>query len=344
MPKRRDADPAIRLTLIEADAIHVYIDEAPGRPARAIVRQVGGEVRSVDPLPQSGRFDILPEGVAPQASLSIGHRWDHAERTERPRPVAEAQQDKSSVGTHDKAMLAVEVSAPTKGGEPARRIVWLPFTKYMSMGLNTERTVALPDGRHVTMAFGRLQRPLPGFEVSLVDFQMIAYDHRGAPRDYQSVLRVSPTRLDFEPFEHITKLNSPLQAPFRWDERRSWPANLAGRLGAGMNPYQFKFSQAGWDAQGWQRTQQEADQGIIPGPYASFTILGVGNNPGIHMIAAGAVMMAVGIPWAFYVKPWLVRREKRRIQQQLAAGTYQKPRRTAPTAPIPSHEPVEQGV
>src|SRR4051812_5470832 len=94
-----------------------------------------------------------------------------------------------------------------------------------------------------------------------------------------------------------------------------------------MNPNQFKFSQAGWDQQGWQQTQAQTDQGQLKRPFASFTILGVGNNPGIHMIAAGAVLMAIGIPWAFYVKPWLVRREKHRIQQQLAAGTYQKPQR-----------------
>ncbi len=43
----------------------------------------------------------------------------------------------------------------------------------------------------------------------------------------------------------------------------------------------------------------------------------MGNNPGIYVIATGAVMMGVGIPWAFYVKPLLVRREKRKIQERL---------------------------
>jgi hypothetical protein len=41
-------------------------------------------------------------------------------------------------------------------------------------------------------------------------------------------------------------------------------------------------------------------------------------------------MMALGIPWAFYLKPYLVRLEKRRIQAQLAAGTYSRPTRTPP--------------
>jgi len=63
-------------------------------------------------------------------------------------------------------------------------------------------------------------------------------------------------------------------------------------------------------------------QGRLKRPFARFTILGVGNNPGIYIIATGAVMMSVGIPWAFYVKPWLVRRKKKQIQDQLARGEY----------------------
>jgi len=30
-------------------------------------------------------------------------------------------------------------------------------------------------------------------------------------------------------------------------------------------------------------------------------------------------MMVVGIPWAFYVKPWIMRGRKRKIQRELAA-------------------------
>ena len=42
-------------------------------------------------------------------------------------------------------------------------------------------------------------------------------------------------------------------------------------------------------------------------------------------IATGAVMMSVGIPWAFYVKPWLVRRQKKKLQERVARGEI-KPR------------------
>jgi hypothetical protein len=62
-----------------------------------------------------------------------------------------------------------------------------------------------------------------------------------------------------------------------------------------------------------------ADRGQVRRPFASFTILGVGNNPGIHIIALGGILMSVGIPWAFYVKPWILRRRRDRLRASLGA-------------------------
>ncbi|MEO1510524.1 MAG: hypothetical protein AAFU70_00470, partial [Planctomycetota bacterium] len=56
---------------------------------------------------------------------------------------------------------------------------------------------------------------------------------------------------------------------------------------------------------------------------ARFTILQVGNNPGIHLIAIGGVLIGLGTPWAFYVKPWLVRRERERLAR--GAGVAREP-------------------
>jgi hypothetical protein len=153
-----------------------------------------------------------------------------------------------------------------------------------------------------------------------VDFQAIKYEHRGAPRDYQSIVRVVPTGGGprFNAYEHITKLNAPLQAPFLWSDSRNAIANTLELVRSRFNPGQFKFSQSGWDQEGWDRTQTMADQGELRRPFARFTILGVGNNPGIHVIALGGIMMSVGIPWAFYVKPWILRRRKARLQAEHA--------------------------
>lgn len=325
MPKRGPADPAIRIGLIEQDKLRVYFDERPDGSVRAIARMPDpngtlGEsrLRVMNALPE-GRFDE----VVPKIALRLGEKWAHAEKFERPNPVAADKRQRSGIGTHENAMLAVEL---TWKSDPAwKRVVWLPFTKYFGLRMGTERQVELPSGAILNMAFGRVQYPLPGFQVQMLDFEMIAYDHRGAPRDYQSTVRVTPTDGSFREFEHITRLNEPLRAPFHWDDSQSWLWNAGRRIIAGLDPNQYKFSQAGWDASGWERTQKLTDQGLAKRPRAAFTILGVGNSPGIHVIAAGGVLMGLGIPWAFYIKPWLVQREKRRIQEQVKAGTYRAP-------------------
>lgn len=337
MPKRRDADPAIRIWYLDCSPlIQAYIDEpSPEVPStRALVRFRGGNIKVFDQL-EAG--DTLP--LVPKLSIQVAERWQNATRIERPAPVPTGQQDKSRVGTHENGMLAVEITSPEKLAG-FRTIVWLPFTRYMGAGIDAERHVHLPDGREINLMFGRLTHRFPDFVVQLADFQMLSYDHRGAPRDYQSVLRVSPVvgvgaKPPFDAYEHVTKLNAPLTAPWVWNEQRAWITNVMSRLASGINPNQFKLSQSGWDQQGWAQSQKLVDQGLAKRPHASFTILGVGNNPGIHVIAFGGFLMAIGTPWAFYIKPWLVQREKRAIQRQLAAGTYKRPKAPRPEQPEP---------
>jgi hypothetical protein len=345
MPRRGPPDPSVRIALIETDHLAVFIDEPRPGVTRAAVRLPDGTVRTYDALeeerPEDGG-DGGPLGgkwlheIVPKIDLRVGDRMERAARVERPTTVATRDRERQFVGTHDKAMLAVEVRV--ESGPPGpddgefRRVVWLPFSKYMGDGLGQTRSVTLPgadggsgDGRVIRLGFGRVQHPFPNFELRLVDFEMIAYDHRGAPRDYQSIIRVTPTDESFDQYEHVTKLNAPLMAPFHWSEERGFAENLVLRLASGLSPRQFKLSQAGWDRTGWDETQALADQGVLPGPHAKFTILGVGNNPGIHVIAFGAVLIGMGIPWAFYVKPWLVKRESERIRAAIAAGTYVRP-------------------
>ena len=328
-PNRRDADPAIRIALIDASLVQVYFDEPEGGagPIRAIVRQRGGELRVVQSLEGGHLKDFFPK-----LSLRVDQRWAHSVRTDRPAPVPQDQRDKRMTGTHDKAMIAVEISSdpsliPGAGADVRAwtKVVWVPFSKFLGVSPELMRRVELPDGRTIELTFGRLRHVLSDFQLRLVDFRMIAYDHRGSPRDFESIVRVEPVNTRFSAYQHPASLNAPLTAPYIWSEERPWLVNLALRLASGVNPNQYKFSQAAWDEQGWRESQQLADQGLAPGPRARFTILQVGNNPGIHVIALGGVLMGLGIPWAFYVKPWLVRREKRRIQEAVARGEYVPP-------------------
>ncbi|MBL4590988.1 MAG: hypothetical protein JKY96_03405 [Phycisphaerales bacterium] len=322
-PTRTNADPEIRVSYIDASTVQIYIDERPDGSARAIVRQPGGVVHVFNDFGDDERVNnILPNDQGGRIDLKIAQRWAHAQRIAHPAPLPEEQRD-SSFGKHFKAFMAVEVSID---GDDWSDLQWIPFAQYDPQYGRQTRDYHLPDGRTVTLGFGRQQRPFPGFYISLLDFEMIAYDHRGAPRDYQSIVRVQTNTawgdqaVKIEPYDHVVKLNNPLRAPYHWDENKAWLFNSFRRLASGMNPEQFKLSQNGWDREGWQQTQQLVDQGKLDKPRASFTILGVGNNPGIHLIALGSFFMGIGIPWAFYVKPWLLRREKARIAASHAAN------------------------
>lgn len=326
---RRDADAAIRIAYIDAARVQVYLDEpAAEGPTRAIVRQAGGKLRVIDDLADGKLQEFVPK-----VSLRIDQRWPHAVQVDRPAPVPDDEQDKRMVGTHDKAMLAVEISNRPTGDTPKwSKLVWLPFAKFLAMQKDSTKRIDLPDGRVIDMTFGRSRHVFADFAIRLVDFKMISYDHRGSPRDFESIVRVEPAGVSgeatFIPYEHACSLNEPLTAPFIWSDTRPWIRNAAYRLASGINPNQFKMSQAAWDQEGWKESQKLADAGVLPGPRARFTILQVGNNPGIHIIALGGILMGLGIPWAFYVKPWLVRREKRMIQEQIAKGEYVPPTRT----------------
>lgn len=323
-PVRTPPDPSIRVSYIDASKLQIYLDETQNASGeditRAIVRQPTGEVRVIDSLDDGWLLDLIPNEQSDRLDLHLGETWAHAQQIKRPLPTPFEQRDKSVAGSYSKAFLGIEVSVPARGAQPEwSQVVWLPFVQYVAIQTQQRTKITLPDGRNIMLAFGRYQHPFPGFALSLVDFEMIAYDFRGAPRDYQSIVRVSPDPIypgpkpNFEEFQHVVKLNNPLRAPYHWNPDKAWITNMFTRLRAGLDPRQFKLSQSGWDRQGWQQSQQMVDEGLLDKPRASFTILGVGNNPGIHVIAFGSILISIGIPWAFYFKPYLVRREKERL-------------------------------
>lgn len=332
MPKRRDADPALRIAYIDASLLQVYLDEDPATGlVRSLVRLPGGQATVTPGLREGASVTVAPSLV-----FRLGKRSESVRRVELPRVVPEGDRVKERFGNHEAAVVAVEVSLE---GQAWRTKVWVPFSKYLGIGDDERRTVRLPDGRSVAIAFGRVRHEFwPPMALRLTGFEMIPYPHSETPRDYRSELQVLK---QWEgPKSTVsaaqTSLNDPLlvRTPFVAREDVPGPVNVLGRLVSLIAPNQYKFSQAGWDQGGWQQTAAAAARGELPGAYARFTILGVGNNPGISIIATGAVMMSLGIPWAFYIKPALLRRRKRVIQARLAreAGTAGSPAPMVPSS------------
>ncbi len=334
MPAREAADDRIKLVYHDDSRIfQVFIDERDDGTIRAAVRRRDGTVAIHEDL---GIGDTIPDLVPGAVSLSLDQAWQNARQVEHPHAVHEEERDPQFIGTHANAMLGVEVSDESGWSQT----VWLPFSQYMGIGMGAERQVTLPSGRRITLAFGRRAHRLADFGLQLLDFEMIAYDHRGSPRDFQSRVRVVPTGTrDFEQYVHITKLNAPLQAPFMAREELGWWENAIGTVASRLNPRQFKFSQSGWDQQGWQASQTRVDAGEFERPHARWTILGVGNNPGIHIVALGSMLVVVGIPWAFYIKPLIVKRRSNAIRKRI-----QQEREAEQSVPESADELVESGV
>ncbi len=348
MPKRGTPDPRIRLRLIDANAASIFLDERPAAsptaPAsvRAIVRLGGGAPVRTESLAAGATLPLVRDvGIRRGASVA------HVQRQLVPTPVPLIERDSGNVGNHKRAALAVRV---TMQGKPEwSRVQWLPFVEYYGTAPG-EQTVALPDGRSIRVAFSRHEHVLPGMILRLVDFEMFPYPHSTQPRDFRSMLQVVRgtglrelyNEMRFRGVDQAidaavqrgsvkatiagTSLNEPLLiGPYMWDDSANVVSNAFGWVFDRLGPFRYKFAQAGWDNSNWMQTLEASKHGEIKEPFARFTILGVGNNPGIIIIAAGAVLMALGTPWAFYVKPWLLRRKKKRIQQELASGQWKGP-------------------
>ncbi len=333
MPKRRGADSSIKITYLDASMVQVHLDERPAPageepPVRGIVRFPGGDVKTFEDLRIGS---TIPFGD--RVSLKLGKRWSHAERVEVPVVVPEKQRDRDSVGNHKKAVVAVELtlrSTQQLGGPPIwQRTLWIPFAHYLDIGRDFHRVVTLPDGRPITVAFGRRWHSFPDMALQLLDFEMKPYPHSMQPQDFRSDVRVikgATSGGEMRTEDRYTSLNDPLLigVDFLPNPEVGAVGNTVGRLASLIAPNQYKFSQNGWDPSTWNDTKAAAERGELKRAYARFTILGVGNNPGIGVIATGSVLMSLGIPWAFYVKPLIVRRQKRRIQANLAAQAAAK--------------------
>lgn len=332
-PDRSAPDERLSLAYVDQSKIQIYVNEHSDTGLMDIAFRFSDGLDVQAGLEPGSRYQTPVDRIA----FDFADRWDFARELERPDSVPPIDREGDFIGTNDRAMIAVEVSTD----DGFAQTVWLPFARYgLDAGSRggSQRTITLPDGRPVSVMFGRQWFNLPGFQLRLIDFEMISYDHRGAPRDYQSLVRVEPATNQpalQDAYDHITKLNAPLKAPFLWSDARGLAANVTGELVSHLSPRQFKFSQAGWDRSGWEETQAQVDAGVIDRPTVRFTILGVGNNPGIHVIAFGGILMGVGIPWAFYVKPWLVKRKKKQIQAQLAREKQQAERPETTSEPEP---------
>ena len=160
--------------------------------------------------------------------------------------------------------------------------VLVPFGLWPHLQPWTGPVVDVPGvAEPVRLQLGNLARPMPR-RVQVDRFEAIPYDGEEASatalmRDFRSEVTLIDERTGRQRSD-VAQLNDPvfitLDGPLWYDE--SW-----------------LLYQASWDPEN-----------------QAFTVLGVGNRPGIRTMVVGCVLMGVGLMWAFYVKPVIIRRRK----------------------------------
>ncbi len=330
-PNRTAPDRAIDIAYIDATRAHFFIVQPDlAEPLFDIVRrEPGGGVhldRGIRPgqSVSGGAFDRHP------VALRVTDYWARTFAASSFVAVPREEQDRRLRGDYSMAALDLEVSARLGDGSMWSRRLWLPFNKYLEGPIDADaREVDIPGYGPVTFAFSRLRRQFPGFALALADFEMIPYPGTDIPRDYVSSLVVLSAE-NPEGEVHETRLNRPYIHVVESSRQEGLAGSAIGAIRQMLLPNQFKFSQAGWDPQN-----------------QAFTILGVGNNPGIRFIAIGGILMGIGIPIAFYVKPAILRAQKRRIQQQMIEqptgddGSVARPAQSGPpTRPTTQKQPT----
>ncbi|MEM9418761.1 MAG: hypothetical protein AAGA25_06830 [Planctomycetota bacterium] len=325
--QRGDPDPAIRTVYLDQSKIQAHLLTDPPLPES--FASVGSEddiwvllrIAGIKPI-----ISPLSEGKMPLADPERGDSWIHVvQRLERAvqakRSVVTPRQlrDPKIEGTYEKALLPVRIEYDLRDenhqltGETFSKTITLRQMPYLEQqgGEMQPEIVSIPGYGNVEIAFGRRRIQLP-FAVAMTDFEMTPYPGSSIPQDFKSDLLIYP----------VDESGQPNGAPERASPHMNHPV-VHRTADVPLPLRKIKLSQAGWDPGDPMTSPQDKMLKDGSGRFVNqqrFTILGVGNNVGIRVIAFGGFLMAIGIPYAFYAKPWL---EKRRARKIAAAITQQ---------------------
>jgi hypothetical protein len=206
-------------------------------------------------------------------------RKENITRVERVMPVPKAQQDRNLSQSGGMQVIQVRV----RMGD-FQKEVYVPFSDQPYETLWNGPAVALPGTDAVLeLQLGNRRRPMP-MRITLKKFELVHYpgseNLNGPFRDFKSTLVVDDVSGKEPAFTGVAHMNNPVH----------------------FDHGEWTIFQAGWDPNG-QR----------------WTILGIGNRSGMWTMIIGCLMIAVGLLYAFYVKPIIIRRMKKKALALAAA-------------------------
>ena len=316
MGKRTDPDPAIELVYIDnTRAQYHLIDRGAGESLELVLRLPFMNAASGGPLSAPLREDkfLVPGTFNGHPHwLHVTRRMRHATPTLRAAPTPKAMRDPKDEGDYTHAVVPVLFEQDLRAADGTtrtwRQVIWLKQMRYPQFPEDMRRPVYvdLPSGRQVAVIFSRQQHRLP-FAVALEAFKMIPIPGSEVERDFVATLAIGD----------LNALGVMAQRPEQVEARLNSPV-IHRTPGAPLGLRSIKLSQIAWDKGDPSAPGHLArdEQGRFVNQQR-FTILGVANNVGIRIIFVGACLIVIGIPWAFYVKPALQQRRKRKIQREL---------------------------
>lgn len=277
------------------------------RAVEVVEHPEGSGEFAIPQMPQRGPFQpkLTAEEIAKLPTIQVRfERRENVRRVDKVIDVPRAKRDRQEGEAGINQVLTVRISL----GQ-TERIVHVPFSQWTAEPFMPWKgdEIWLPGAnKPLRLQLGNALVGIPA-TVTVEKFELVPYPggtkQAGLMRDFKSTLRVVDSESGQE-LVGVAHMNSPVY----FEHQRKWF----------LPDESWILFQSGWN--------QEAGE--------SLTILGVGNRPGVVTMTLGSVMIGLGLLWAFYVKPVLIARNKRRAVEQ---ARVREPAR-------PPREPAAAGV
>jgi hypothetical protein len=282
--KQDGVDPGIQIDFQDASRPQIWIVEAEDGTLSLISRTTEG--KSSTTVLSDKPVQIPMEGIKTGLiEIRVAQHLKDAVPVMLPQIIPPEQRPRGQTVMEVMQFSIVNVEVGKADGWKQSN-VYVPFSPYAQIGDSPEgkhpTVVDVPGKGKVGLLLATIRRPLPS-RVTLVDFKPVKYP--GATHsyeDYISTLKVETAGA--EPRTLISHLNKP------------------------ATDHGIYYFQAAWDGD----DNAPADK--------RFSVIGVANRPGIHFMVAGAILIALGIGFAFYVKPLLLKFKKESLAKWAKAN------------------------
>jgi hypothetical protein len=280
--KQEGVDHNIQIDFHDASKPQVWIVEEQSGAFELIVRDEKGKSHTQE-LKVGDTAVPLGLAMMPGLKLRVVERAADSVAEYAPFIVPNEQRPRSQMAMEvlQMSMVELQMSGGTGNSAWTKNHIYVPFSAYAAIaregdppGVGEKPTVVdIPGAGKVGLLLSTVKRPLPS-SITLARFDPVHYP--GATRAYEDYVSTLSAR------NHAT------------GEERTIVAHLNNpAIDQGL--YYF---QSAWDG-----------DDHAP-PEKRFTVIGVANRPGIWLMTLGAILIIVGIGYAFYVKPMLLKRKK----------------------------------